>query len=108
MLCAMFIFLVLTLQFKNVALGAFTIIFALMLATFSYPNVGGVMYSTGSNISLVTIDNTTSVIQNEVTSSFSSVPLGTTFLLVALFMSFHMYKFMDAEKKRKDSGEDDE
>jgi hypothetical protein len=100
LLSSMIVFLYLTLQFRNEALGAFTIILCLIVASQLLPVVGGVQYQTGAAIN-TTGDNT--LVTNNY-SEFTNLPLATLFFLIVFYLSMNIVTFRkDSKKEREES-----
>ena len=98
----MIVFLVLSLHFQNVAMGAFTIILCLLVATQLLPGIGGVQYQTGADINS-TGDNT--LVTNNY-SSFTNIPLATTFFAIVLYLSMQIIAFRKNKQEERNESID--
>jgi hypothetical protein len=99
---AMLVFVALTMYFKNEAMGAFTIILCLIIATQLLPVVGGVQYQTGADIN-TTGDNT--LVTNNY-SDFTNVPLATLFFVIVLYLSMQIVTFRNDNRREREESVD--
>ncbi len=93
----------LTLYFKSVAIGAFSLVLLLLLALPLFPGGAGVSHISGKTINTTTVDNsTTTAAESYSYSTYTDIYVAMTLILFAFYLTLQIIWFGQDNKKKKE------